>query len=124
MDILIEATKHFEQDLASLSEDEQAVTVECINDFADRFSTQETGADPEFHLLPDLNGYDSSLYKLRVAPTLRVILTVDEDPIFGQVVFTLLRVISRADCDRAYRAVAQSLYEDLLHPDRETAQAS
>lgn len=110
--------------LTSLSEQEKAVTVQQINDFANRFSSQKTSAYPQLHLLPELNGYESSLYVLSVSPRLRIILTVDEDPIFGQVVLTLSRVIDHADCNKTYRAVAQSLYADLHHPDWETAQAS
>jgi hypothetical protein len=48
-------------------------------------------------------------------------LSVDEDPIFGQVIFTLFRVVKHDDLDKAYKSVAQSLYQDLLHRDQEMA---
>ena len=72
-------------------------------------------------LSSDLNGYESSLYTLRVSQKLRVVLAVDEDPIFGQAIFTLFRAIQHDELDRAYKAVAESLYQDLLQRDRETA---
>jgi hypothetical protein len=53
-----------------------------------------------------------------------VILTVDEDPIFGQVIFTLFRVIQCDDLEQAYKSVAESLYQDLLHQNREIAKVS
>lgn len=72
----------------------------------------------------NLNSYESSLYTLTVSPTLRVIWTVDEDPIFGQVIFTLFRVVKHDDLDRAYQSVADSLYQDMLHHNLATAQIS
>jgi hypothetical protein len=68
-----------------------------------------------------MNGYESSLYTLKVSYQLRLILSVDEDPIFGQVIFTLFRVVKHDDLDKAYRGVAESLYQDLLYRDREMA---
>ncbi|NJL92128.1 MAG: hypothetical protein HC916_21940 [Coleofasciculaceae cyanobacterium SM2_1_6] len=48
-------------------------------------------------------------------------MTVDQDPIFRQVVFTLFRVVNSDDLDRAYQNIAESLYQEILHCDRETA---
>ena len=72
-------------------------------------------------LISAMNGYESSLYTLKVSSQLRLILSVDEDPIFVQVIFTLFRVVKHDDLDKAYKSVAQSLYQDLLHRDREMA---
>ncbi len=57
---------------------------------------------------------------LKVSQKLRVILTVDEDPIFGQIIFTLFRAIQHQDLNKAYNSVAESLYQDFLHKDQET----
>lgn len=127
MDVLIESTRGFEKDLDRLSEDEKAVTVKKINDCASLFPTQKTDVYHKLRRLPlfsDLNGYESSLYTLKVSQKLRVILAVDEDPIFGQVIFTLFRVVKHDDLDKAYKVVAESLYQELLHRNRETAQIS
>ena len=117
MDILIESTKGFENDLTKLSEDERAAAIQTINDCASLFQTQKADLYRKLRHLPlptNLNGYESSLYTLTVSPTLRVIWAVDEDPIFGQVIFTLFRVVKDDDFDRAYQGVAESLYQDLL----------
>ncbi len=53
-----------------------------------------------------------------------MILAIDEDPIFGQVIFTLFRVIKRDDLDEAHKSVSESLYQELLHQDREMVQVS
>ena len=124
MDILIESTKGFEKDIAKLSEDERAAVIKKINDCASLFPTKKSDVYRKLRRLrlpSNLNGYESSLYTLRVSRTLRVIWTVDEDPIFGQVIFTLFRAVKHDDLDKAYQSVAESLYQDLLHPNLETA---
>lgn len=127
MDVLIESTKAFEKDLARLSKNEKAVAIQKINDCASLFPTQKANVYRKLRRLPlasALNDYESSLYTLRLSQKLRVILTVDEDPIFGQVIFTLFRVIKHDELDNAYKSVAESLYQNLLHHNREAAQIS
>jgi len=53
-----------------------------------------------------------------------VIWAVDEDPIFGQIIFTLFRAVKHDDLDRAYQGVAESLYQDMIHHNLEAAQIS
>jgi hypothetical protein len=124
VDVLIESTKSFEQDLGSLSEDDKAATVKKINDCATLFPTQKADVYRQLRRLPltsDLNGYESSLYILKVSPKLRAILTVDEDPIFEQVIFTLFRSVKLDELDRAYKSVAESLYRELVPHHRKSA---
>ncbi|MEH2312621.1 MAG: hypothetical protein V7K35_14735 [Nostoc sp.] len=125
VDVLIESTRRFEKDLAKLSEDEKATVIQKINDCASLFPTQKADVYRKLRRLPllsYLNGYESSLYTLRISQKLRVILAVDEDPIFGQVIFTLFRVVKHDDLDKAYKDVAESLYQELFHDNREIAQ--
>ncbi|NEQ97884.1 MAG: hypothetical protein F6K30_14385 [Cyanothece sp. SIO2G6] len=109
MDLLIESTKRFEKDLKKLSQDERAITVKATNDCAAHFPNQTSSVYRRLRrirLQSGLNGYDSSLYTLKVSQKLRVILSVDEDPIFGQFVLTLFRVVQRDELDAAYQSVA------------------
>ena len=118
MDVLIESTKGFEKDIAKLSEDEKAAAIAKINDCASLFPTQKANFYRKVRRLRlplNLNGYESSLYTLTVSRTLRLILAVDEDPIFGQVIFTLFRAVKQDELERAYQNVAESLYQDLRH---------
>ena len=118
MDVLIESTKHFEKDLITLSEDAKAQVVQKINDCASIFPSQKANVYRKLRRIPiasNLNGYESSLYTLRISQKLNVILAVDEDPIFGQVIFTLFRAVKPDDLDKAYKSVAESLYQELLH---------
>jgi hypothetical protein len=127
VDILIESTKGFENDLTKLSEDERAAAIEKINDCASLFPTKKADVYRKLRRLrlpSNINGYESSLYTLRVSRTLNVIWAVDEDPIFGQVIFTLFRAVKDEDIDKAYQSVAESLYQDLLHHNLATAQIS
>ncbi|PSB21276.1 hypothetical protein C7B65_04930 [Phormidesmis priestleyi ULC007] len=127
MDVLIESTKGFEKDLGKLSEGDKAAVIQKINDCASLFPTQKADVYRKLRRLglpSNLNGYESSLYTLRVSQKLSVVLSVDEDPIFGQVIFTLFRAVKHDDLDQAYKDVAESLYQGLLHYDRETAQIS
>ncbi|MEY2979149.1 MAG: hypothetical protein RLZZ435_3288 [Cyanobacteriota bacterium] len=127
VDVLIESTKSFEKDLDKLSGDEKIAAVTKINDCASLFPNQKSDGYRKLRRIPlslGLNGYESSLYTLKVSQKLRVILTVDEDPIFGQVIFTLFRVVKHDDLDKTYRGIAESLYQEILHHDRETAQVS
>ena len=122
MDILIESTNGFEEDIATLSKNDRKIAIQKINDYADLFPTQKANVSHELHQLPlptGLNGYESSLYTLNIAQNLRVILTVDEDPIFGKVIFTLFQVIKDDEFDKAHKDTAASLYQELIHQDRE-----
>ncbi len=124
MDILIESTKGFENDITKLSEDEKAAAIQKINDCASLFPTQKANVYRKLRRLrlpTNLYGYESSLYTLRVSRTLRVIWAVDEDPIFGQVIFTLFRAVKDDEIDKAYQDVAESLYQDMLHHNLESA---
>jgi len=127
VDILIESTRGFEKDIAKLSEDEKAAVIQKINDGASLFPNQKADVYRKLRRLrlpSNINAYESSLYTLTVSRTIRVIWAVDEDPIFGQVIFTLFRVVKHDDLDRAYQGVTESLYQDMLHHNLENAQIS
>ena len=122
MDILIESTREFEKDIALLNEGKKATVIQKINYGASLFPTQKSNVYRKLRRLPlssELNGYESSLYTLRISQKLRVVLAVDEDPIFGQAIFTLFRAVQHDELDKAYKGVAEFLYQDLLQGDRD-----
>ena len=125
MDILIESTSRFEQDLSSMSEGEKDIAIQKINDCAALFPEHKINAYRKLRRLPlSISGYDSSLYTMRISPESRIILAIDEDPIFGQVILTLFRVANRDDFNKAYQVVVESLYKDLLRQELEVVLAS
>jgi outer membrane protein assembly factor BamD (BamD/ComL family) len=127
VDILIESTNNFEKDLSSLTEGEKERAIQEVDRYAELFPTQKEKVYLQLHQLPYpsvLDGYDSSLYILKISQTLSVILTVDEDPIFGQIIFTLFRAIQHSNLDKAYKSVAEALHQDFLRQDQEIAKVS
>ncbi len=68
-------------------------------------------------------GLDSSLYVMRVGKDLRVILALDDDPIFDRTILTLLRVVQRDKAEGAYKKTARVLYSERLRPDSAVARA-
>ena len=60
------------------------------------------------------SGFGSSLYSLRVGRDIRVVMAVDDDPIFGQTLVTLFRVVGHDNLESAYRSTAKLLYDGQL----------
>jgi len=126
MDVLIESTKKFEKDLKNLTNTERSITVKKINDCAallpnHQFNYRKLRRMP---LSSALKGYESSLYTLKVSQKLRVILAVDEDPIFDQFILTLFRVVKWDEIDQVYQSIAESLYQEIRHHERELTEIS
>ena len=122
VDVLIESTEKFENELGGLSEAERTAVVKSINECASQFPAQSADGYCKLHslYLPlGLDGYESSLYVLEVSQKIRIVLSIDEDPIFNHVVLTLFRAVEHDDFDAARKDVAESLYQELLHRDHE-----
>ena len=121
VDILIESTIVFEQDLSGLEADMNVAVMESVNNYVRLFPDQKQFAYDGLKRLPlrsQLNGYESSLYVLKVSEKLSIILAVDEDPIFNQLIITLFRAVKYDKLNRAYQTVAESLYQELSCGDR------
>jgi mRNA-degrading endonuclease RelE of RelBE toxin-antitoxin system len=124
MSILMESTKPFERDLKKLSLKERNTITKKLNNLARLFVTKKDYVYRKLHqphLLFGLNSYDSSLYTFEGTYKFRVILSIDEDPIFDQVIFTLFRVVNHDNIERAYTSIAESLYQELRHQATEAA---
>ncbi len=118
MSILFESTKKFENELATFPDKEKKRIVLKLNQYT-RFLESDT---KEFYkhayqpLRLHLSDEDeSSLYALRVNHDIRIIMTIDEDPIFDQTLITLLRVVRHSSLDKVFKGVAESLYQRTLH---------
>ena len=127
MEIIIESTQRFETSIAQLDQECKQSVIEKINDCTQQFSKDKM---PVYNNLEQLkflslpNNYQSSLYTLRVSPNLKVILTIDEDPIFSQTIFTLFDVVDSQDLEKAQVEIASDLYRDLTTTNQEIAQVS
>jgi len=61
------------------------------------------------------SGFTSSLYSLRAGRDIRVIIAVDDDPVFGQTLITLFRVVPQDELERSFRSIARVLYGNQIH---------
>jgi hypothetical protein len=116
MNLLFHSTEAFEQDLQQFDACLQERIAQRVNEVAQAFIedrqvfAQQARKPYTLHLS---NAFDSSLYSVIVEPDLRVILTVDDDPLFDQVIVTLMRVVKRPDLYNAYTSAAKTLYQNL-----------
>ncbi len=124
MDIFIESTEEFERDLADFTQMQKANIIYEMNQIFQTFLK-----DPELLfknlILAQLrkiklnHDYDSSLYSMKVQPEIRVILTIDDDPIFDRTLVTLFRVVQAEDALKAYNSVLEHLYQDFTIENQE-----
>lgn len=116
MVIKFDITRPFEKDLKKLGAKEKDRVVAAIDRYAATFDTELDVSTQHVYRPHKINmpeGLDSSLYVLRASPQVRVILTIEEDPLFDQKIVTLFRVVRHDDMDRAFNSIAESLYQHL-----------
>ena len=61
------------------------------------------------------NKFDSSLYYFRIKRDLKMIASVDEDPIFESVTITLLSVFKDGHIEKNFKSAAQSFYRQFVN---------
>ena len=103
----------FEQDLEGLDRPEQQRIVDAVNAksalwLKDRRKAEKAFLRPYRFLLR--GELESSLCEIRVGRERSVIMTVDDDPIFDQVIVTLMRVVPKSERKAAYLELAERLY--------------
>ena len=115
MNLLFNTTKDFENDLSNFEEATRSKITERVNLVAqawihDKEAFARSTRQPSAIALD--YGYQSSLYVVQIQPEIYVLLTIEDDPIFDQVVVTLLRVVEHAQLDATYLALIEALYRD------------
>lgn len=115
MRLEVQSTKRFEKDLGALAKADQERVVQTVEAHVVDFDPAV--GDSTRHITQPLRirvpgGYDSSLYSLRVGQKIRVLLTIEEDPIFDVKLVTLMRVVQHNDLNKAYRSIAESLAQN------------
>ncbi|MBH8552184.1 hypothetical protein I8751_07325 [Nostocaceae cyanobacterium CENA357] len=122
MDILIESTKEFEQDLENFSNTEKFKIIKKLNRYVELISIDKKMFYQNSTQLRKIRlnkNYDSSIYSLKINEKIRIILTIDDDPIFDQTVITLFRVVKAEDAPKAYNSVAEFIYQDFTVENQE-----
>lgn len=62
------------------------------------------------HSVTPKDGFTSSLYSLRAGRGTRVIMAVDDDPVFGQTMITLFQVVPHGELELSFHSIARMLY--------------
>jgi len=117
MKLVFEVNDKFEKDLKRLGPPHHRMIVDKINAICSLLKYEPKVFFQHVYrpLIPHLaKGFKSSMYVLRADRDIRVILTVDEDPIFEQIIVTLMRVVRHNDLDKAFRGIAEALYQQDL----------
>ena len=120
MELLFEASKKFEKDLNQFEKKERAKILEKLNYYCDALLNDKSifySSVHKPHIFMLGNDMQQSLYSMRISIDIRVILTVDEDPLFDQILITLFRVIRHDQLEKAFRSIGESLYQQLLLKD-------
>lgn len=119
MELLFESTKSFEKELSKFQAKDKKSIIKKINMYCSLLGNEDKSefyknTSQPFKAMLKQND-SSTLYVLRVGHDIRVVLTVDDDPIFNQIIITLMRVIRHSDMDKAYKGVMESLYQEKLN---------
>jgi hypothetical protein len=110
-----QTTTDFRHDLERLGSDDRARVLETLGRSYELLRDNRRGFFARvqrplpIHLKGGLN---SSLYSLPVGRDLRLIMTVDDDPVFGRILITLFRVVSHDKVETAYRSISHLLYRN------------
>ncbi|TAF07338.1 MAG: hypothetical protein EAZ77_10085 [Nostocales cyanobacterium] len=115
MDILIESTKDFEKDLEKFTDTEKFRIIKEMNRNFELLSSENNSFYEHSEQLRNIklnHDYDSTIYCLKINDEQRVILTIDDDPIFGCILITLFRIVNHVNAQKAYNAVAEMIYQD------------
>lgn len=118
MDILFESTKKFEKDLKKLTPKEKEEVVTKINLVGQHYLTSNSSTEHVHVYRPSkkaLEEDDKTLFIMRVSDALRLLFTIDEDPLFDQMIITLFRIVTLDRYEKALEELSESLYEHDLH---------
>jgi len=112
MELVFHSTDKFEKDLKRFQEKEKRKIIEKINHY-----TSSGESNFYRHAYKPMKIFlkskeESTLYVLRIDRDIRVILTYDEDPLFDQIMITLMRVIRHSQLDKAFKGIAESIYQE------------
>ncbi|AMW29632.1 MULTISPECIES: hypothetical protein [Arthrospira] len=117
MDLVFESTDEFNQDLAKFTQEEQLIILKELEHWLPLLLTNSSLRSRRLHQFCQFHlkdNYRSSLYSFIVNYYLRVILTIDEDPLFNRLSITLFKAIESRHAATAYRQVGNSIYEKII----------
>jgi len=117
MEIVFESTEDFNRSLARFSGPEQSIITDEVEGWVPLLLTEKGFRERRLHQFCQFNlrnNYGSSLYSFIVNYYLRVILTIDEDPLCDRLLVTLFDVVESREAAVAYKRVGDSIYRTLI----------
>ncbi len=118
MDILFESIADFESDLNTIKDKNKIITE--LNKISFYLITDKKEfyrlLKPTKYKIKLKNNLISTLYILKIKD-LRIILSVDEDPIFNQIIITLYRIVKPYEYEKAFKSISKKLYNDMIIED-------
>lgn len=117
MDVRINIDKRFEKDLKPLTLKDNEAIKKRVNLLIDII---RTGQNPSrylnaLHRVRLSDNLEGSLYTFKVTQNLRIILTSEQDPLFGEHILTLLRVVRHSEQEKSFKSMEESLYQSFLN---------
>jgi len=117
MELLFRSSASFEDDLSLLDGASRSGVIDRMNAlFPDYLCSRDSFCslleNPSDQMLE--GGLCSSLSVLPLGNGLSVILTIDDDPIFGQVIITLIRLVPVSESSRVFNEVQRMLHCTLM----------
>ncbi|OBU21864.1 hypothetical protein [Photobacterium aquimaris] len=118
MELLFESTKVFEKEISKFPNKTKEKIICKLNYYCSLLESDSSTFYGKVYKPIKFKGCsESSLYALRIDHDIRIILTVDEDPIFEQVIITLLHVVRHSSLEKTFKGIAESLYQKHLNGD-------
>lgn len=112
-----QTTSEFRNDLDRLSPADRACAVEALRCSYNLLRDNRRSFFARVHRAPTIQlkgGLSSSLYSLRAGRDIRVIMAIDDDPVFGQILVTLFGVVRHDELERSYRSIANLIYRNWI----------
>lgn len=115
MEIIFDITDNYERDLEDFSHVDQKVIEKKINFYAQVFRKNPYDIhfySRKFSFPVDLPvGFTPSLYMLKINADIRLIATFDNDPLFDQIIITLLSCVRYQNYEKSINKIGKYLYE-------------
>lgn len=116
MDLIFETTKSFDKDFRKFEKIKQNKISKKINHLVSLYTNNIN--DFNSNVVPSsiklLKGFESSLYSYRIDQKTRLLFSIDDDPIFDQLIITLYRVIRHNNYNKVFNSLNESLYQEYL----------
>ena len=115
MELIFDSTKKFEKEISKFQGKDKSRIIEKINTYCSLLQERPQDFYKQAYkpLIVNLQGEQAaSLYTLKINRDIRVILTVDDDPIFDQTIITLLHVVRHSSLEKVFKGIAESLYQN------------